>query len=65
MARHQDIDDMSARERRSVAVRNEAEHQGATVAQQDDEEDWPFLTALFAGLAVAVIVNTFLGLMPG
>ncbi len=35
------------------------------VARPDRDEDWPLLSALLGGLAVALLFNTFLGLIPG
>lgn len=34
------------------------------VARQDEVEDWPLLSALLGGLALALLFNTFIGLMP-
>jgi hypothetical protein len=35
------------------------------VAQPDTSEDWPLLSALLGGLALALLVNTFIGLIAG
>ena len=35
------------------------------VAEQEVGEDWPLLSALLGGLALALIANTFIGLIPG
>lgn len=35
------------------------------VAQPDTSEDWPLLSALLGGLALALLFNTFIGLIPG
>jgi len=51
--------------RRLHESRRAPERENATVAQHDDSEDWPMLTALLAGLMVALLANTFLGLIPG
>jgi hypothetical protein len=61
MPRQDEFGDQTIRERALI----ERERERSRVAQPDDDDDWPLLTALFAGLAVALIVNTFLGLMPG
>ena len=37
----------------------------AKVAHQGAAEDWPLLSALLGGLALAVLFNTFVGLIPG
>ncbi|HEY5797536.1 MAG TPA: hypothetical protein VIU82_21250 [Bosea sp. (in: a-proteobacteria)] len=34
-------------------------------ARQETAEDWPLLSALLGGLALAVLFNTFIGLIPG
>lgn len=63
MARQDDFGDQAMRER--AIIKRELERERSHVAHPDDDEDWPLLTALLAGLAVALIVNTFVGLMPG
>jgi hypothetical protein len=63
MPRQDDFGDQASRER--AVIEQQFERERSRVAHRDDDEDWPLLTALFAGLAVALIVNTFFGLMPG
>ena len=60
MPRQDEFGDQAKRERAFM----ERERERSQVAHPDDDEDWPLLTALLAGLAVALIVNTFVGLMP-
>jgi hypothetical protein len=43
---------------------SEAESRAVAVAQEEDGEDWPVLTCLFGGLAAALLMNTFISLMP-
>lgn len=45
--------------------RGPAETDRSRVAQHEADEDWPLLSALLGGLALAVLVNTFIGLIPG
>lgn len=40
-----------------------AERSRSKVADQDQGEDWTLLSALLGGLAVALLFNTFLGLV--
>ncbi|KPH82932.1 hypothetical protein [Bosea vaviloviae] len=42
-----------------------ADHDRTRVAQHEADEDWPLFSALLGGLALAVLVNTFIGLIPG
>lgn len=62
MNREQDLTmrERAAREAWSTYTQDEA--QRINVIQQDDDEDWPLLTFLLGGLALALIVNTFVGL---
>lgn len=62
MNREQDLTmrERAAREAWSNHAQDEA--QRIRVLQQDDGEDWPLLTFLLGGLALALIVNTFVGL---
>jgi len=46
-------------------VHDDAERGRSQVADQDDGEDWPLLTALLGGLALAVLANTWISLIPG
>ncbi len=57
--------DLAMRERAArEAWQNHAqdELQRIKVLQQDDGEDWPLLTFLLGGLALALLFNTFIGL---
>lgn len=38
-----------------------SERKRVQVAQYEADEDWPLLGALFGGLALALLVNTFIG----
>jgi hypothetical protein len=62
MNREQDLTmrERAAREAWSNHAQDEA--QRVNVIQQDDVEDWPLLTFLLGGLALALIANTFFGL---
>lgn len=62
MNREQDLAmrERVAREAWSNHAQDDA--QRANVIQQDDGEDWPLLTFLLGGLALALIANTFFGL---
>ena len=42
-----------------------SEPERVRVAQYEADEDWPLLSALLGGLALALLVNTFIGLIPG
>lgn len=44
---------------------NPSEGERIRVAQHEAGEDWPLLSALLGGLALALLVNTFIGLIPG
>jgi hypothetical protein len=50
----------AAREAWSAQAQDEARR--SRVLQQDDGEDWPLLTFLLGGLALALLFNTFVGL---
>lgn len=45
--------------------RGPADTDRSRVAQHKADEDWPLLSALLGGLALALLVNTFIGLIPG
>lgn len=50
----------------AMRVRNGlADRDRTRVAQPEADEDWPLLSALLSGLALALLVNTFIGLIPG
>lgn len=54
------VRERAAREAWSIHAEDEA--QRINVIQQDDAEDWPLLSFLLGGLALALIANTFFGL---
>lgn len=64
MTPDRDSSEQITRERRLREMANEAERRRGAVASQEEGEDWPLLSALFGGLAVALLVNTFVSLMP-
>ncbi|PZO03203.1 MAG: hypothetical protein DCF30_03540 [Hyphomicrobiales bacterium] len=45
--------------------RNPSEDARVQVQQHEGGDDWPLLSALVGGLALALFVNTFIGLIPG
>lgn len=45
-------------------ARRANEQQRPQATTQEDGEDWPMLSALLAGLTVALLANTFLNLIP-
>jgi hypothetical protein len=53
------------RERSGYEQARRANEQRVQAATPDDGEDWPMLSALLAGLTVALVANTFLSLIPG
>jgi len=60
MARNDEVFEQRRCHEASKAARDRAD-----VASPDRDEDWPLLSALLGGLAVALLFNTFLGLIPG
>ncbi len=65
MNREQELRERSIREAWLRNSPTESEIEQIGVADSDDGEDWPLLTLLFGGLALALAVNTFIGLIPG
>jgi predicted lipid-binding transport protein (Tim44 family) len=65
MTQDHDQDRQALREHLLRTALRESEQARADAAQPDEGEDWPLLTALIGGLAVTLMVNTFIGLMPG
>lgn len=65
MNREQELAVMEQAAREAWATYSQDDAQPITIKQQDDDEDWPLLTFLFGGLALALVANTFIGLIPG
>ncbi|PTM42272.1 hypothetical protein [Bosea sp. 124] len=42
-----------------------ATRERVSVARPETEEEWPLPSALLAGLALALLFNTFIGVIPG
>lgn len=59
MARNDEAFEQRKRHDASKAMVDRSE-----AAQPDRDEDWPLLSALLGGLALALLFNTFLGLIP-
>ena len=57
-------DDERAEHRRRSEIER-AKRPRVSVAPQETSEDWPLLSALLGGLALALLFNTFIGLIPG
>ncbi len=57
--------DRQEMERGRYGQGNPSENERIRVAQHEGGEDWPLLSALLGGLALALLVNTFIGLIPG
>ncbi len=55
-------------ERAQQRLRQESDRDSrprADAAPRETTEDWPLLSALLGGLALALLFNTFIGLIPG
>ena len=64
MTQDRDDSQQALREQLLRQLAREGDQPRTQAAQPDDGEDWPLLTALLGGLALALMVNTFIGLMP-
>jgi hypothetical protein len=62
MNREQDLTMRERAAREAWSSHGQDEAQRISVLQQDDDEDWPLLTFLLGGLALALLFNTFIGL---
>ncbi len=62
MARDRDSSEPAVHERDQPARETEADP--GDVFQQEDGPNWPLLIAFLGGLVVALLANTFVGLLP-
>ncbi|POR57043.1 hypothetical protein CYD53_101568 [Bosea psychrotolerans] len=62
MARNWDSSERAIRERDRQLRETEADP--GDVLQQEGGPNWPLLIALLGGLVVALLANTFVGLLP-
>ncbi len=62
MNREQDLTTRERAAREALLAHAQDETRRSRALQQDDGEDWPLLTFLLGGLALALLFNTFVGL---